>query len=122
MCYRIGIEDLVANALIERLEKDDSMRFVSYKELESYGAEVISILSENQENVTLILSRADTYHLLADFSDFFEEKTIADSKGIELKEGKDISSLSDRFRGYLPLSVLLAFIEAKNILSSTPRA
>ena len=78
MCFYIGIEDLAANALIETLKKNDR-RFLTYHEIESYGAEVVQILQENGE------------------------------KGISLKEGKEAEDLIQQFRGYLALDVLLAF-------------
>lgn len=43
--YNIGIEDLAANALIEMMSEDEPKRFVSYEELESYGAEVVNFLN-----------------------------------------------------------------------------
>ena len=49
MCVYIGIEDLAANALIEVMSKDESKRFVSYEELESYGAEVVNFLNTKGE-------------------------------------------------------------------------
>ena len=52
MCFYIGIEDLVANALIEVLKKGDK-RFLTYNEIENYGAEVVRILKENGENLDI---------------------------------------------------------------------
>lgn len=49
MCFYIGIEDLAANALIEILTKNSEKRFVSYEELENYGAEVVKFLCEKGE-------------------------------------------------------------------------
>ena len=45
MCFYIGIEDLAANAMIEMLKKG-GQRFLTYDEIEMYGAEVIQILKE----------------------------------------------------------------------------
>ena len=45
MCVYIGIEDLAANALIEIMTNNANNRFVSYKELEDYGAEVVKFLN-----------------------------------------------------------------------------
>lgn len=84
MCFYIGIEDLAANALIETLKKNDR-RFLTYHEIESYGAEVVQILQENGE------------------------------KGISLKEGKEAEDLIQQFRGYLALDVLLAFVNQRSV-------
>ncbi len=43
MCFYIGIEDLAANAMIEMLNKG-GQRFLTYNEIETYGAEVTQIL------------------------------------------------------------------------------
>ena len=45
MCFYIGIEDLAANALIELLQKEENRSFITYKELERYGTQVVSLLS-----------------------------------------------------------------------------
>ena len=73
MCFYIGIEDLAANALIEIMKKTDR-RFLTYSEIESYGAEVVQILKENGEKAVLILSRDNTDALFKNYSEFFEER------------------------------------------------
>lgn len=47
MCIYIGIEDLVANALIELVEKSEK-REVLFKQLDEYGAQVIKYLMINK--------------------------------------------------------------------------
>ena len=86
MAFRIGIEDLVANALIENLSQDTSKKFVSYDEIESYGAKVVKILMDEQEDVTLLLSRLKTSQMLQDYSNYFEEKKIDGALGVQLKD------------------------------------
>ena len=76
MCFYIGIEDLAANALIEILTKNSEKRFVSYEELENYGAEVVKFLCEKGEKAILILSRDCTEAMFRNYSDFFEEQHI----------------------------------------------
>ena len=48
MCFYIGIEDLAANAMIEMLKKG-GRRFLTYNEIEMYGAEVVQVLKESGE-------------------------------------------------------------------------
>lgn len=43
MAYYIDITDLVANAFVEMMFKDESKRFISYETLERYGSEVVNI-------------------------------------------------------------------------------
>lgn len=114
MCFYIGIEDLAANALIEAMKKGNK-RFLTYGEIEKYGAEVVQILKENGEKAVLILSRDNTEALFRNYSDFFEEYEQEGKKGIALREGKKIEDLICHFRGYLALDVLLAFMNQRSV-------
>lgn len=113
MSFFIGIEDLAANALIEVLSVGDR-RFLTYSEIESYGNKVIEILNEDEERAVLILSRNNTSAMYSDYSEFFEEKVIDGERGIFLREEKNAEDLIANFRGYLPLSVLLAFVDPRS--------
>ena len=114
MCFYIGIEDLAANALIEAMKRGDK-RFLTYSEIEAYGAEVVQILKENNEKAVLILSRDNTEALFRNYSEFFEERTDDGRIGIALKEDKEINDLIQHFRGYLALDVLLAFMNQRSV-------
>lgn len=113
MCAYIGIEDLAANALIEILdkEKDCPTKFVSYSKLEKYGLEVVKLLINNGEEAVLILSRDDTRKMLRNYSDIFCESEQEGEVGIQLKENVTVNMLIEKFRGYLSLEVLLAFMK-----------
>ena len=114
MCYYIGIEDLAANALIEILSKTTT-RFVSYRELENYGAEVVSLLNSQGEKAILILSRENTNDMFRNYSDIFIEEKNDSMFGISLKENITVDDLIDKFRGYLAWDVLLAFVNQKSL-------
>jgi len=114
MGFYIGIEDLAANALIEILSESDR-RFVTYRELEEYGAEVVNILLEQNEKAVLILSRDNTYDMLRSYSGIFTEEKQGDDLGISLRGGVGVKDLIDKFRGYLALDVLLAFVDKRSI-------
>ncbi len=114
MCFYIGIEDLAANAMIEMLKKG-GQRFLTYDEIEMYGAEVIQILKENGEKAVLILSRENTDALFRNYSEFFEEGDQNGKKGIKLKAEKEVDDLIQQFRGYLALDVLLAFMNQRSV-------
>lgn len=115
MCVRIGVEDLAANALIELLKKSDNQRFVSYQDMEAYGLVVSRLLESEGEEVVLIMSRAYTDEMLWYYSDFFEEAIIDGDIGIALKEGKNADDLRRKFRGYLRINVLLAFVNEESV-------
>ena len=114
MSFFIGIEDLAANALIAVLAKE-GRRFLTYNEIEEYGARVIQILTGKGEKAVLILSRENTNEMYRNYSDFFEEKKEGNGLGIYLKDGKSVDDLIARFRGYLALDVLLAFVDNRSI-------
>lgn len=114
MCFYIGIEDLAANAMIEMLKKGGK-RFLTYNEMEAYGAEVVRILKESGEKAVLILSRENTDAFFWNYSEFFEEKEEGGKKGILLKDDKEVKDLIQQFRGYLALDVLLAFVNQQSV-------
>lgn len=115
MCVYIGIEDLAANALIELMSKNDNNRFVSYTELENYGAEVVKFLNAKGEKAVLILSRESTSDMFRNYSDIFEEVLRNEILGIELKTNITVNDLINKFRGYLAWDVLLAFINERTV-------
>lgn len=114
MCIYIGIEDLVANALIELVEKSEK-REVLFKELDDYGAKVIKYLTDKQEQAVLVLSKERTSLFLHDYSDYFELFTSNMDEGIRLKEGVSVNELWKKFRGYLSVDVMLAFMDSVSI-------
>lgn len=114
MCFYIGIEDLAANAMIEMLKRGEK-RFLTYSEIETYGAEVVQILKENGEKAVLILSRDNTDAFFRNYSEYFEEEEENGKKGILLKEDKEVRDLIHQFRGYLALDVLLAFMDQRSV-------
>ncbi len=116
MSFYIGIEDLAANALIEAMQKGDK-RFLTYIDIENYGAMVMQILSENSEKAVLILSRENTNALFRNYSEYFEEKEVDGKLGIALKAQKTVDDLIERFRGYLSLDVLMAFVNERSVKS-----
>lgn len=117
MCYYIGLEDLAANAMIEILEKKQQEQedikeiklSVSLKDLEYYGAEVVKYLNnKTSEKAFLILSRASTDHMLKNYSDFFKEND--DESAIELREGKTVEDLKNKFRTYKAADLISAYM------------
>ena len=104
--------DLAANAMIETQALGNG-RFLSYQKLEQYGRKVIEILQESNDFAILNLSRENTAAMLSEFADFFTEQHMGESSGICLKEGKTPDDLIRKFRGYLPLTLLLAFVDSR---------
>ena len=115
MQFFIGIEDLAANALISVLSAAPRRRFLTYSELEEYGNMVVKILNRKEDRAVLILSRSNTNAMFRDYSDFFEEKEQNGKLGIYLREEKSVDDLIAKFRGYLALDVLLAFVDKRSL-------
>lgn len=114
MKYYIGLEDLVANAMIEIMEKRmrDGKPLVqpcfTYRDLESYGSKVVKYINkETDDTAMLILSRASTVCMFRNYSEFFEE--TEDEHGIKLREGKTVENLKFTFRAYKTLQFIDAF-------------
>ena len=109
MSYHIAIDDLVANAFIEIIKINrKNTCFLSFKQIEDYGKEVVKILRENGNEVELTLSKRNTEELLREFPDFFVQEERNGRKGVALQPDKTVTDLINHFRGYLALDVLLA--------------
>lgn len=116
MCKFIGIEDLVANALIELIEKHDC-RKIRMTDLMNYGAVVVRYLREKkQEEVVLLISKKYTNEAIRNYSDFFELEMQDDGdEYILLKDEKTAQDLRDHFRAYLSVNELIAFIDKESL-------
>jgi len=114
----LEIEDLAANAFIEVLQSNPARRFISYIDLQWYGERVADVLNQNAEggkHCILLLDRDRTYAMLEYYSDFFVESECDGVKGLYLRDKRTADDLRDKFRGYLPLDVLLAFVSPKTV-------
>lgn len=114
MSIYIGIEDLVANALIELVERSEKKE-VLFKQLDEYGARVVKYLNDKQEQAVLILSKERTDEFLHDYSDYFELFSTRLDEGIRLKEGIQVKQLWGKFRGYLSIDVMRAFMDENSV-------
>jgi hypothetical protein len=114
MCIYIGIEDLVANALIELVEKTEK-REVYFKQLDEYGAKVVKYLNDKQEQAVLVLSKERTNSFLHDYSDYFELFSCGIDEGIRLKDTVSVEQLWEKFRGYLSVDVMFAFMDGVSV-------
>lgn len=110
----IGIEDLVANALIELVEKEGK-RQVFFKDLDAYGAMVIKYLNGKNEQAVLLVSQKRTNEFLHDYSEFFELFSEGINEGIRLKESVTVEELWEKFRVYLSVEVMMAFMDSISI-------
>lgn len=112
----IYMEDLVANALIENIERNHT-RQIKFTELDEYGASLTSWWLQNKHiMITVLISRYYTNELLHSYSDFFEIKTDQDNEiFICLRDNKTVDDLRNTFRTYLSMDMLNSFIQAFTI-------
>ena len=114
MCIYIGIEDLVANALIELVEKSKK-REVLFRQLDAYGTKVIGYLNANHKPAALSLSRESTDEFLYEYSEYFELFSKGMDEGIRLRKNVLVDQLWKKFRGYLTVEVMLAFMNEDSV-------
>ncbi len=109
MGYYLGIQDLVANALIEIVEKTGK-RTVSFSQLNEYGEAIIAKLKAQNTEATLIFNRNSTNQFFHNCSNLFETEENASDIYIRLKDGISTDDLRKRFRVNIAFSILKAFI------------
>lgn len=114
MCKILGVEDVIANALIELIDKKNTSR-VSMRQLSSYGTAVVRWLNQKQEEAVLLLSKDHTDQAIFNYSEFFEFTRENNEDYICLKNGKTTDELRRYFRAYITVDMLLAFIAEESL-------
>lgn len=111
--HYIGIEDLAANAIIEmskyELNGRCTKRIFTLKELEDYGNAVIEHLTQKGEPALMVLSRSNTTHMF-NTSEYFAETKKDGEMALYVKERVVINDLIRKYRTYIALPVLQAFM------------
>lgn len=114
MCRFIGMEDVVANALIELIE-DKGCRIVNTKQIMEYGAQIVRFFMENGEQAVLLISRDYTNEFIYNYSEYFEIIERGNEEYIVLKDDKNADDLRAYFRACVSLDYLKAFISEQSI-------
>ncbi len=112
MCTFIGIESLLANALIELFEHKQT-REVSFDTLVRYGMEVVQIYQrETGEEAVLLLSRKYQMDMIENYSDYFDVEINGAGQGtLRLKdEVKSVEEISRFFRWTMSMHLIRAFM------------
>lgn len=117
MYYSISIEDLVANALIEIVERTGK-RTVYFSQLNNYGNAIIEKLKSKNIEAILILNKDATNRFFHNCSDIFIISETASDVSVTLKNNYSANDLRKRFRINIALQLLEIFIseEIINIL------
>ena len=112
MCTFIGIESLVANALIELFDYNHT-REISFDTLVNYGMTVVQIYQkETGEEAVLLLSEKYQLDMVENYSQFFDVEMDGAGRGT-LRLNKTINNtdeLRDYFRWTLSSNLINAFI------------
>lgn len=112
MCTFIKMEDVVASALVELYDKDETPR-VSFDTIRSYGFKVEEFLIKQNINAILLYSNNYAKEFLDDYSQFFER----DGDYICLRDGVTSQQIRDRILSYVSIDVLSALLN-NEILSA----
>ena len=116
MCYNVRLVDLAANAMIETNREGGGRTFFPFSVLEEYGKRVVKHLEKQKIDAELLLSRNWTEVFLDEYDDVFELKEENGKRGVALcSKEVDAKKLIQRFRGYLPLDLLLAYVASDSI-------
>lgn len=108
--YRyIGIEDLVASALIELMKREKSNRKVSLQMLSDYGTVIVKLLTKQGQNAILFLTKESTYEFVHDYASFFSIVSYDGVDYIELQDKVTIEDLRHQFRKNLTVDLAKAF-------------
>ena len=111
----VGAEYVIANLLIRK--KKAGQNYVSMEELILCGVKVQRILKKNSIDAIFLTTRDEFYEAIYDFSDFFScefDDITGRIKQVEIKDGKNIKDLEDRFVGYIPEEIVKIIEEASN--------
>lgn len=111
----IGAEYLIANLLIKKQKEGKSS--VSMEELIKCGVNVQRISKNNSLDAIFLTARDEFYEAIYDFTDYFScefDSLTGRIKNVEIKTGKNVTDLEDRFVGYIPAEIVKILEEAFN--------
>lgn len=103
MYIYIGIEDLVANALIGLAEQQ--IRRVSLSTLANYGTVIVKLLSQSGQDAIMLVTKASTYDFVHDYAEFFSIGSYGNTEYIELRDGITATDLRRQFRKNLTVDI-----------------
>lgn len=107
--YRyIGIEDLVASALIGLIKQEKTNRKVSLQTLSDYGAVIVKLLTRSGQGTILFLTKESTYEFVHDYAEYFSIKEYDGTEYIELQADVTVDELRKQFRKNLTVDLAKA--------------
>ncbi len=110
----IYFEDLVANALIEKIDHNQSAS-ITISDLEDYGSRVENWWRHHKNiDVTILNSGYYISKLFYEYPNYFSKCSVNGDTFICLKDGKTSDDLRNEFRSYLNPDMLLCFKQSYN--------
>lgn len=107
--YRyIGIEDLVASALIEMIKQKETERKISLQTLSEYGTVIVKLLAQSGQEAILFLTKDSTYEFIHDYADYFSITIDNGIEYIELGKNVTVEALRQQFRKNLTVDLAKA--------------
>jgi hypothetical protein len=113
--YVVGIEDVVASALIELMHLDPTNRRVSLRALEAYGSAVSEALASSGKNAILLATRESTYEFVRNHADCFSIEKRNNVEYMELDQKVSEETLRRKFRRNLTVDLAKALAEDKSV-------
>lgn len=114
--YRyIGIEDLIASALIELMKHKKSNRKVSLQTLADFGTVIVKNLTNSGQDAILFLTKDSTYEFVHDYSDFFSIEICDEMEYIALKECITVEDLRYQFRKNFTVDLAKAILKEESL-------
>lgn len=109
----IYFEDLVANALIQKIESGEG-RIISMSELKAYGKNVSEWWLTNRGlRITILDNHYYINKLFHEYSEYFlRNYNSKEEMTVSLCEGKTSDDLRKKFRSYLSVDMLLCFTQS----------
>lgn len=109
MYIYIGIEDLVANALIGLAEQQ--IRRVSLSTLANYGTVIVKLLSQSGQDAIMLVTKESTYDFVHDYAEFFSIGSYGNTEYIELRDGITAIDLRRQFRKNLTVDIARVLLQ-----------
>lgn len=110
----IYIEDLVANALIELIERHN-VREISLGSLKKYGDTVVEKLEERNIEAFVLIYGEIVAAFIEDYNYLFNVFTINNKTYFQLKNNYDSQYLRDHFRAFQNIETTIAMTNDKCI-------
>ncbi|WP_163468083.1 hypothetical protein [Fusobacterium sp. IOR10] len=115
MNYKIGLDNLWANAFIELFERNQK-KSIELETLKNFQRVVKNRLKKNVDNVILTIPEKEENLFRIEYIEkFFYKKEINECITIELKETTEIQTLRKKYRDNIDYETLISFVNEETL-------